>query len=96
MDKEEAKQLLVEVFNEYRAMSHEELVALIQSPLMLERLGPSGVEYQIEIQAFWDEPRKVGYNLRVIASIDDGRFPSVFVPMTIDFVMKPDGSFVGE
>jgi hypothetical protein len=96
MDKEEAKNVLVEVFNEYHAMSHEELVALIQSPLALERLGPSGVEYQIEIQAFWDEPRKGEGNLRVIASIDDGRFPHVFLPMTTDFIMKSDGSFVGE
>jgi hypothetical protein len=54
------------------------------------------VEYQIEIQAFWDEPRKGEGNLRVIASIDDGRFPYVFLPMTTDFIMKPDGSFVGE
>jgi hypothetical protein len=96
MDKEEAKHVLVEVLNEYRDMSHEELATLIRSPLAFERLGPSGEEYQIEIQAFWDDPRKVGYNLRVIASIDDGRFPRVFVPMTTDFIMRPDGTFMGE
>jgi hypothetical protein len=96
MDKGEAKKILSEVLDEYRAMSNKELVDLIQSPLAFEKLGSSGAEFQIEIQAFWDEPSKEGGNLRVIASIDDGRFPFVFSPLTTDFIMRPDGTFVGE
>jgi hypothetical protein len=96
MEKEEANQVLIEVVDEYRAMTYAELMALMRSPLAFERSGPGGNMYQIEIQAFWDDPRKGEGDLRVIASIDDGRFPYVFLPMTIDFIMRPDGTFVGE
>ena len=79
-----------------RSKSYEELATLIGSPLNFERKGPSGAVYQIEIQAFWDNPRSSDGNLRVIASIDDGKFPSAFIPNSADFIMSPDGNFVGE
>ena len=92
MNKVEAEQVLREVMDEYKGMSYPELLDLIRSPLAFERLGPGRCEYQIEIQVFWDDPRKEGGDLRVLGSIDDGRFPYAFVPMTADFIMKPDGS----
>jgi hypothetical protein len=39
-------------------------------------------------------------NLRVLANIDDGRprwrFLPVVVPITEDFIMTPDGTFIDE
>jgi hypothetical protein len=34
--------------------------------------------------------------VRVVGCIDDGHLPSAFRPLTDDFIMTPDGSFVGE
>ena len=59
----------------------------------MEVVGPSGTVYQLEVTAFWDD--KKARNLRVIVTIDDGGWRA-FVPLTTDFIMGPDGSFVGE
>ena len=96
MNKEEAKSILYQEIEVFRAKSYEELTILIGSPLNFERKGPSSTNYWIEIQAFWDTPRNAYGNLRVIASIDDGRFPSAFMPISADFIKSPDGNFVGE
>ena len=55
--------------------------------------GSSGRWYQIETSVFWDGAKD--RDLRVIVSIDDGGWRA-FAPMTDDFIMAPDGSFVGE
>ena len=54
----------------------------------------SGVPYQVEVQAFWDSPRQPG-NLRVIIAIDDGGWRALS-PLSTDFIVAPDGSFVDE
>jgi hypothetical protein len=53
----------------------------------------SGVEYQIEIEAFWDD--QAAGHLRLVASIDDGGWRAL-APITDGFVVAPDGSFIGE
>ena len=53
----------------------------------------SGVRYQIELQAFWDDKR--AKNLRLIGAIDDGGWSS-YLPLTDNFIVARDGSFVGE
>jgi hypothetical protein len=60
----------------------------------VEIKGPSGTPYQVEIGIVWDD--KPGGDVRVLASIDDGGFRSAFSPMCDDFIMAPDGTFVGE
>ena len=96
MNKQEAQEILHSELITYRSREYEELTALIQSPLNYEKEGPSGVIYQIEIQAFWDNPRDVDGDIRVIASIDDGKFPSAFIPLTLDFIKNSEGNFIGE
>ncbi|MBW2248960.1 MAG: hypothetical protein JRF62_17635 [Deltaproteobacteria bacterium] len=96
MNTEEAQDILSLEVVAIRSKSYEELAALIGSPLNFERKGPSGAAYQIEIQAFWDNPRSPDGNLRVFASIDDGKFLSAFKPSSVDFIKSPDGNFVGE
>jgi hypothetical protein len=58
-----------------------------------EIAGPSGTRYQLEIQAMWD--RNPGGKLRILGCIDDGGWRA-FVPVTDDFLIDPDGRFVGE
>jgi hypothetical protein len=96
MDKEEARQMLDAIIETYREKKHQDLIQLMRAPLTYEITGSSGVEYQVEIQAFWDSPRKEGDNIRVLVSIDDGRFPYAFMPMIIDFIMTPEDAFLDD
>ena len=96
MDKKEAQELLDQQITIYRDKDYILLTKLIRSPDIYVVRGPSGVEYQIEVQAFWDHPKRPNNDLRVIISIDDGGFFSALVPLTGDFILSPDGRFVGE
>jgi hypothetical protein len=53
----------------------------------------SGTWYQGDVQLFWDD--KPDGAIRVMASLDDGGWRA-FVPLTADFILAPDGTFVGE
>jgi len=96
MDKEEARNILDQEMELLQAKSYSELAALIDSVQMMERTGPSGTSYQIEVLVLWDHPRKPNEVIRVIAAIDDGGLFSSFKPMTADFLIDPDGNLVGE
>lgn len=80
---------------ELRRESYEALVAhYLSQPRGHTVVAESGVQFQVEVQALWDTPRQPG-NLRVIIAIDDGGWRS-FRPLSTDFIIASDGSFVGE
>ncbi len=93
MDKKEARGLLRARIESLRSLGHSELQAYL-SPETTELTGSSGTTYQLETQAFWDSGRP-GKNLRVLVSIDDGGIRA-FAPMSGDFIISPDGVFIGE
>jgi hypothetical protein len=77
-----------------RSCSYSELVErLLDRQESLVVAAASGVGYQIEFQAFWDDASSG--NLRVLGAIDDGGWRA-FAPLSEDFIVAPDGSFVGE
>jgi hypothetical protein len=88
MDKVEARSLLEDFLADLKTRSRENLQGLLSNPICLEKTGASGVIYQIEYQAVWDE--EPGGELRIIASIDDGGFLSALIPMTSGFILPPD------
>ena len=93
MDNAEAKAVLLEVSGKYRAKSYDELKALLGHQDTYEVSAASGVVYQLEVQAFWDDkPNDV---LRVRAAIDDKGIRA-YMPMVEDFLIAADGAFVGE
>ena len=96
MNKAEARDILAKELLHFRAMSYSDLKKLMGSQQVVERSSASGVSYTIEIEVFWDSPREPGSDLRVIASIDDGRFLSALSPLSSDFIMNSDGKFIGE
>jgi len=96
MNKAEVQGILAREILHFRAMSYSDLQKLMGSPQVVERSGASGVSYTIEIEVFWDSPREPGGDLRVIASIDDGRFLSALSPLSSGFIMDPDDKFIGE
>ncbi len=93
MDKEEAQSLLQARVNQLRAMSYQDLLGLLDKEAVTEVDGPSGRRYTIETSVLWDGAKD--RDLRVIVAIDDGGWRA-YAPMTDDFIMAPDGSFVDE
>jgi hypothetical protein len=93
MDKTEALALLEGHLNSWRNRPYSELASLIGSQTCSELVGASGAVYQVEVEAFWDAKR--GGNIRVLAAIDDGGIRAL-KPLSSDFIMAPDGRFVGE
>jgi hypothetical protein len=67
------------------------LVELISRPEVKSISTESGVNYQIELNVFWDsQPEK---DLRIMGSIDDGGWRA-FLPLTESLIMKPDGTLI--
>jgi hypothetical protein len=93
VDKNEARAILAECLASYRAMTYPELALRVDTVETAEIRAPSGVQYQLEVQFFWDS--KPNHEVRVIGSVDDGGWRA-FVPVTDDFIRAPDGTFVGE
>lgn len=96
MNKTEATEILDRKIMELRTLTYEHFRKwLLEKHIeVLEVKGAAGVDYQIEIEAHWDSPKKQQGNIRVFAAIDDGRFPAAFLPLCKDFIIAPDSSFV--
>lgn len=93
MEEQIAQALIDTELCHLRLLPYSELVALIGKPSVKEILGADAKLYQLEIQAFWDSKR--GGDVRVMVAADDSSWRA-FHPLTDDFIMKPDGTFVGE
>lgn len=94
MKNSEALSILRSSLLGYRFRSFTELEELIgKGPEVVQLVGDSGARYSLEFEAFWDGSK--GGPIRVSGAIDDGGLSS-FVPVVEDFIMAPDGTFVGE
>ena len=94
MDKAEARALLAVELGRFRAMAYGELVSLIGAVQVVQVAGPSSTRYTVEVDVFWDD--RPGGNLRVIGGIDDGGFRAALTPLGDDFILTPEGKFLGE
>ena len=54
-------------------------------PIAWEVKSALGVQYQVEVQVFWDD--KAGGDIRVICQIDDGGIRAFF-PLTKSFLVR--------
>jgi hypothetical protein len=68
---------------------------MVGENFVIEAPGPSGAEYQIEVDVMWDSPKE-RVKVRVFGGIDDGRFWTALSPLCESFIVAPDGSFIGE
>ncbi len=95
MNDQEARTLLLLHLEQWRGRSWAELrvLVLLDDQETCEVTGPSGVRYQIEVQAFWDDQPEG--NIRVLGGIDDGGVRAYF-PLCTDFIKAPSGAFIGE
>ena len=94
MNRDEALTLLRDRIKTLRDLSYNELLRYLSNATCDEVIAPSGQRYQIEVEAMWDD--QPDSDLRVIALIDDGSFRWSFSPLVQDFIIRPDGTFVGE
>ncbi len=76
-------------------MSYAELVGFVRERRIdtPEVTAPSGARYFVEFECVWDN--RPGQDVRVLASISDGRGLRTFVLLTDGFIMSPEGIFVG-
>ena len=93
MSREEAKGILSRELAAYRKRPYSELLYLLKSQDTKEVTGASGTRYQLEFQAAIDDSKKG--DLRVMGAIDD-RGVRAYAPLTEDFIITTEGSFVGE
>ena len=94
MDKIEAKEILDNEIKKLRKLTYSDLCSkYLKKVHAFQIKGKSETDYTLEVEAFWDSKPKA--NLRVLVSIDDGGIRA-FMPMTADFIIAPDGSFIGE
>ena len=93
MNNEEAISVLDREMERYRAKAYAELIQLLDETKYIDTTGPSGTPYQVELSFVWDDKSKG--DLRVIGAVDDGGLRA-FAPLNDSFIMRPDGTFVGE
>ena len=93
MNHEEARALLRQHLEGYRRRPYAELVRLLGQPQVTQLNGASDVTYQVEVEIFWDA--RPGGAIRVLGSIDDGGWRAL-KPLCDDFILAPNGTFVGE
>ena len=93
MDRRQAVEIGKRELASYRALSYEELVASIGNDGGFERGSEAGEDYQVEFECFWDD--RENKNIRVSAAISYSGWTD-FLPVSTDFIMTPDGSFIGE
>ena len=93
MNKIEALSVLQGQLERWRERSWSQLRKEVSQSHRFEVNAESGTWYQGQVQVFWDD--KPDGAIRVMASIDDGGLRA-FVPLTDDFILAPDGTFIGE
>jgi hypothetical protein len=94
MNREEAREIARARLAELRRLSWQELRdRYLHRPETVAVSGSSGTVYQVETEVFWDGREED--DLRVFVLVDNGGWSS-FKPLSEDFILARDGSFVGE
>jgi hypothetical protein len=92
---DEARMILGEWVGRLRVLPHGELLDRYSEVQVVDiSHAPSGTPYQVEIESFWDDRKK--QNLRVLVTVWPGETAPAFKPISDDFIMAPDGTFIGE
>ena len=93
MPDEIPRKLLQTVLAEHQARPYQEIAHRIGQPDVRTVRGADGCEYQIEVEAMWDD--QPGGTIRVVGLIDDGSFRP-HLPLSDEFLAMPEGKFISE
>jgi len=95
VNEEEATRFADDFLAELRAYDFESLGRRIGEPEWRQIDVTDGITYRAQAQVFWDDDLE-RRNLRVMVAVDDRSQRFIIRPITRDFIIAPDGSFVGE
>jgi len=95
VDKNEAATVLEDELLAYRHKTYAELSELVSRSDHHSATGPSGATYELDIQVLRDSSKT--NNLRVMGAISEaGDRLSFQKPFCSDFIISPEGTFIGE
>lgn len=94
MNKREAAAIAEAELDALRALGYEALAERAEKNRHFQVTGQSGKPYDVETMIYWDGRAHTG--VRVIAAVSTGGGWSFFHPLSRDFIIDPNGSFVGE
>jgi len=108
MTREEMQAILAQHLAKFRTWTYAELAERIESNRQshnclehVEGQAPDGTTYLIEFNVFWDA--KPHGNIRMLGDLSAnpqkpllGILPIYFPDVADSFIMRPDGTFVGE
>ena len=95
MDRQEAGELAERVLHELRAGPYDALVSrFLDRSEWTRATAPSGRRYDVQTSAFWDDEAE--RHVRVMVAVSDRSRWGFVRPVTDDFIIAPDGTFVGE
>ncbi len=86
MNRQEALAVLRRQLALYQRLRYADLKAKIGENDCCDVAGPSGTEYQVEIQVLWE--KAPGQSILVTGAVDDGGLRA-FVPLCEGFVRAP-------
>jgi hypothetical protein len=89
----EAREIMDTQIHRLRTLPYAELIGYLE-PVAHEVQAPSGRIFQIEILAVWDDRKR--QHLRVLVQMDDGTGMRFKPFVSDDFIVAPDGRFIGE
>lgn len=92
MSKEERTEVAEQVLSELRQLPYDACRSLIENTSN-RIIKQAEKTFQVEVDAFWDDRKRQTVHVMVAVS-EPGL--SDFVPTMADFIISPDGTFVGE
>lgn len=93
MEKEEAINILEDKLSEFRGLYYSALIEKIGKQETFDGKTQKNEPYQIEVDFFFDDEKE--RTLRVTGMISYS-FATDFSPITSDFIVTPNGKFIGE
>lgn len=93
MDKVEAKEIAERDLEFYRALSYTEFAAKIGEQENFERITEQGEPYRIEFDFMFDDDEQK--TVRVMGIVSYNGWTDLF-PVSNDFIIAPNGEFIGE
>ncbi len=94
MNREIALEIANNVLQDLCKLSYQECREMMErGPKTIEVAGSDDKRYQVATEAFWDDEKNGP--IRVMVLVDDGGL-AAFKPLPRDFIIAPDGSFIGE
>lgn len=90
---DEAKRLIEAMVSQYKDLSYIQLLSWVEDRKIetMEVTGDSGTEYQVELEALWDDKPKG--NIRFLGSIYDdshSRVLKIKTPVTHNFIKRKE------